>query len=87
MDRKKEKGVSHANRRMHRGATLHEETTGISHADAGCILKTQHLRRLAGWASQEARLSPLAAFLGRKFASEAEALRIPLDPSAFLCER
>ncbi|KAG6520629.1 hypothetical protein ZIOFF_017688 [Zingiber officinale] len=40
MDRKKEKGVSHANRRMHRGTTLHEEATGIKHEDASCILKT-----------------------------------------------
>ncbi|KAG6517776.1 hypothetical protein ZIOFF_021174 [Zingiber officinale] len=66
MDRKKEKGVSHANRRMHRGKTLHEEATGIKHEDASCILKTQHLRRPAAWVSREARLSPLAAFLGQK---------------------
>lgn len=77
----------HANHRLHQGTTLREEKAGITHVDASCILKTQHLRRLAAWASQEARISPLAAFLGQKLASEAEASSIPLDSSVFLCER
>ncbi|RWW17584.1 hypothetical protein GW17_00018473, partial [Ensete ventricosum] len=45
------------------------------------------LTRLATWASKEARVAPLAAFLGERLASKAEASGIPLDPSTLLCER
>ncbi|KAG6502308.1 hypothetical protein ZIOFF_042200 [Zingiber officinale] len=76
-----------ANHHMRQGTTLREEKAGITQVDMSCILKTQHLQRLAAWASQEARISPLAALLGQKLASEAEASSIPLDSSIFLCER
>ncbi|XP_042409652.1 uncharacterized protein LOC121998697 isoform X1 [Zingiber officinale] len=79
--------VKGANHHMRQGTTLREEKAGITQVDMSCILKTQHLQRLAAWASQEARISPLAALLGQKLASEAEASSIPLDSSIFLCER
>ncbi|XP_074584025.1 uncharacterized protein LOC141840043 [Curcuma longa] len=79
--------VKGANHHVRQGTTLREEKAGITHVDVSCALKTQHLQRLAAWASQEARIGPLAALLGQKLASEAEASSIPLDSSVFLCER
>lgn len=78
----------HVHHHLRQGTTtLREENAGIMHVDVSCILKTQHLQRLAAWASQEAGISPLAALLGQKLASEAEASSINLDSSVFLCER
>ncbi|KAJ8497405.1 hypothetical protein OPV22_007957 [Ensete ventricosum] len=87
MGRTKKQGVLRDNQAIYRGATLREENTGVKQVDVSSILRTQHLQRLATWASKEARVAPLAAFLGERLASKAEASGIPLDPSTLLCER
>lgn len=52
------------------------------------LLRLEHLQNLASWATEEASIPSLAAFFGRQFASSAEALGVPLDPSAlFQCQR
>ncbi|WOL16308.1 hypothetical protein Cni_G25095 [Canna indica] len=87
MVRKKENSVLNANQGIYRGGTLREEKTGPKQVDVSSILKVQHLQRLATWASGEARMGPLAAFLGEHLAASAEASRIPLDSTTLLCER
>ncbi|CAL9080279.1 unnamed protein product [Musa acuminata var. zebrina] len=87
MGRTKKQGVLLANQAIYQGATLREENTGVKQVDVSSILRMQHLQRLATWASKEARVAPLAAFLGERLASKAEASGIPLDPSTLLCER
>ncbi|WOL13318.1 hypothetical protein Cni_G22088 [Canna indica] len=86
MARKKENGVFNVNQGIYRGGTLREEKTGPKQVDVSSILKVQHLQRLATWASGEARMGPLAAFLGEHLAASAEASGIPLDSTTLLCE-
>ncbi|CAI0460140.1 unnamed protein product [Linum tenue] len=51
------------------------------------MLKLDHLQRLAVWAGGEASIPSLGAFFGRQFATAAEALGVPPDPSLFSCQR
>ncbi|XP_020099174.1 uncharacterized protein LOC109717709 [Ananas comosus] len=88
MGRKQEKRRSLAtNQGMSHGLTLREENTGKKTVDVTSILRIQHLKRLATWASGEARIPPLGALLGERLAANAEASGVPLDSSTFLCQR
>lgn len=88
MGRKQEKrGSLTTNQRMSHGLTLREENTGKKNVDVTSILRIQHLKRLATWASGEARIPPLGALLGERLAANAEASGVPLDSSTFLCQR
>ncbi|CAL1407158.1 unnamed protein product [Linum trigynum] len=51
------------------------------------MLKLDHLQRLALWAGAEASIPSLGAFFGRQFATAAETLGVPPDPSLFPCQR
>ncbi|KAJ3690732.1 hypothetical protein LUZ61_019896 [Rhynchospora tenuis] len=67
--------------------SLREENTGKKHADVASILKVQHLKRVATWASGPGKIPPLGSILGQHLAATAEASGLPLDPSSFLCQR
>lgn len=69
--------------------TLREESTGKrqSNVSAKSLLKLQHIKKLANWASCEASVPSLGAFFGHRLAECAEALGTPADPSLFTCQR
>ncbi|CAN0914413.1 hypothetical protein LINGRAHAP2_LOCUS28556 [Linum grandiflorum] len=51
------------------------------------MLKLDHLQRLAEWASGEASIPSLGAFLGRQFATAGETLGVSPDPFLIPCQR
>ncbi|KAJ1690606.1 hypothetical protein LUZ63_014761 [Rhynchospora breviuscula] len=67
--------------------SLREESSGKKHADVASILKLQHLKRVATWASGPGQIPPLGSILGQHLAATAEASGLPLDPSSFLCQK
>ncbi|MCD9643467.1 hypothetical protein HAX54_030976 [Datura stramonium] len=70
--------------------TLREESGGKnkqSHVNAKSMLKLEHIKNLATWASVEASIPSLGAFFGQRLASSAESLGVPPDPSLFTCQR
>ncbi|KAL2533372.1 RNAse P [Abeliophyllum distichum] len=69
--------------------TVREESTGKKqgNVNAKTMLNLDHLKNLAIWASGEAVIPSLGAFLGERLAASNEALSIHADPSLFLCER
>ncbi|XP_072994596.1 uncharacterized protein [Typha latifolia] len=73
----------------HRGgaSSLREENTGKRHVDVCSVLRVQHLQRLATWASGQASVPPLGAFLGERLAAKAEDSGVPLDQSNLICQR
>ncbi|VAH23692.1 unnamed protein product [Triticum turgidum subsp. durum] len=78
---------STASRPMNQAVSLREETSGKTQADTPSLLRVQHLQRLGAWASGEAGVGSIGALLGRRFAMDAEAARIPIGASTFLCQR
>ncbi|KAL3498840.1 hypothetical protein ACH5RR_041572 [Cinchona calisaya] len=69
--------------------TLREESSGKkqSNVNAKSMLKLDHLKRLAIWASSEASIPSLGAVFGHHLAATAEALGVAPDPSLFSCQR
>ncbi|XP_054810895.1 uncharacterized protein LOC129312360 [Prosopis cineraria] len=76
----------------HTPISLREEATGKLHKKTGSnvksMLKLDHLKNLAVWASREVSIPSLGAFYGQCLASAEEAMGVPpLDPSLVTCER
>ncbi|XP_050226212.1 uncharacterized protein LOC126676127 isoform X2 [Mercurialis annua] len=74
--------------------TLRQETTGrlqtqgTNNVRDPKLLRLEHLKNIAAWASREHSIpSPLTATYGRQYAAAAEALGIPPDTSLIQCER
>ncbi|KAK7258775.1 hypothetical protein RIF29_24360 [Crotalaria pallida] len=71
--------------------TLREEATGNIHTqpapDAKSMLRFNHLKKLALWATNEAPIPSLGAFYGHQLASFGEAMGVPHDPSLVTCQR
>ncbi|KAL1830463.1 hypothetical protein ACET3Z_000114 [Daucus carota] len=69
--------------------TLREESLGKkeTNVSAKSMLKVQHLKNLAKWASVEASVPSLGAFFGHRLADITEELGIPGDPALFTCQR
>lgn len=70
--------------------TLREELGGKkkqSHVNGKSMLKLEHIKNLATWASGEGSIPSLGAFFGQKLATSAESLGVPSDPSLFTCQR
>lgn len=69
--------------------TLREESIGKkqSNVNAKSMLKLDHLKCLATWASAEASIPSLGALFGHRLAATAEALGVPSDPLPFSCQR
>ncbi|KAF5741059.1 hypothetical protein HS088_TW10G00054 [Tripterygium wilfordii] len=75
--------------------TLREETSGKKQQIKGglgthkskSLLKIDHLRSLAVWASSEGAIPSLGALFGYQFAAAGEALGALPDPSLFSCQR
>ncbi|KAF7046065.1 hypothetical protein CFC21_055114 [Triticum aestivum] len=80
-------GPSSASRPMNQAMSLREETSGKAQADVPSLLRVQHLQRLAAWASGVAGVDSIGALLGHRLATNAEASRIPIEASTFLCQR
>ncbi|KAI4338287.1 hypothetical protein L6164_016629 [Bauhinia variegata] len=83
------KGISNSTSGFH--ISLREEATGKVQRKAGTnvksILKLEHLKKLALWASDEASIPNLAAFYGHYLATVGEAIGEPPDPSLVTCQR
>nr|GMD81390.1 Ribonuclease P protein component 4 like [Ipomoea batatas] len=58
-----------------------------SHVNAKLMLKLEHIKNLAVWASGEASIPSLGAFFGNRLAASSEALGLPPEPSLFSCQR
>ncbi|XP_059276199.1 uncharacterized protein LOC132030538 isoform X1 [Lycium ferocissimum] len=72
--------------------TLRQELGGIgkkkqTHVNPKSMLKLEHIKNLATWASGEASIPSLAAFFGQRLAASTELLGVPPDPSLFTCQR
>lgn len=69
--------------------TLREESLGKKQVNvsAKSMLKVQHLKNLAKWASVEASVPSLGAFFGHCLADRMEGLGVPADPAVFTCQR
>ena len=69
--------------------TMREESSGKKQSSVNpkSMLKLDHLKNLAIWATAEASVSSLGAFFGHRLAATAEALGVPPDPSLFSCQR
>ncbi|CAK9142228.1 unnamed protein product [Ilex paraguariensis] len=69
--------------------TLREESSGKKQTNVNVksMLKLEHIKNIAVWASGEATIPSLGAFFGHRFAACAEALGTPPDPSLFPCQR
>nr|GMD73455.1 uncharacterized protein LOC109166698 [Ipomoea batatas] len=57
-----------------------------SHVNAKLMLKLEHIKNLAVWASGEASIPSLGAFFGNRLAASSEALGLPPEPSLFSCQ-
>ncbi|KAH0678521.1 hypothetical protein KY284_019606 [Solanum tuberosum] len=70
--------------------TLREES-GVkkkqTHVNAKSMLKLEHIKDIATWASGEGSIPSLGAFFGQRLAVSAESLGVPPDPSLFTCQR
>ncbi|KAH0694929.1 hypothetical protein KY285_022026 [Solanum tuberosum] len=70
--------------------TLREES-GVkkkqTHVNAKSMLKLEHIKDIATWASGEGSIPSLGAFFGQRLAVAAESLGVPPDPSLFTCQR
>lgn len=77
--------------RSHNPISLREEVTGKlqkkATSNVKSILKLEHLRNLAVWASGEASIPSLGAFYGQCLASGEEAMGVPPDSSLITCQR
>ncbi|KAH0681753.1 hypothetical protein KY289_019505 [Solanum tuberosum] len=51
------------------------------------MLKLEHIKDIATWASGERSIPSLGAFFGQRLAVSAESLGVPPDPSLFSCQR
>ncbi|GAA0149053.1 hypothetical protein LIER_36857 [Lithospermum erythrorhizon] len=88
------KGCKQSNSSSRSGSTpslnlsLREEAAGRKKQNVhkSVMLKLDHLKNVASWASTEACIPPLAAFFGQRLAASAEALVVPPDPSLFYCQ-
>jgi hypothetical protein len=72
--------------------SLREESIGKKQTKGGSnnsksMLKAEHLKKLAAWASGKAAIPSLAATFGHRLATVTEAMGVPPDPSLFSCER
>ncbi|KAK1353365.1 Ribonuclease P protein component 4 like [Heracleum sosnowskyi] len=69
--------------------TFREESLGKkqTNVSAKSMLKVQHLKNLAKWASVEASVPSLGAFFGYQLADITEGLGVPADPTMFTCQR
>ncbi|KAH7841300.1 hypothetical protein Vadar_028097 [Vaccinium darrowii] len=70
--------------------TLREEASGKrqkTSVNPKSMLKLDHIKNLAVWASREASIPSLGAFFGHRLAALREALGVPPDPSLFPCQR
>ncbi|RCV25723.1 hypothetical protein SEVIR_5G190500v4 [Setaria viridis] len=87
---KKNSGASGAStpaRASNQAVSIRDETSGRTRVDEASLLRVKHLQRLASWAGAEAGVGPVAALLGRRLASSAEAAGVPLGAATFLCQR
>uniref|UniRef100_M1A5Y3 Uncharacterized protein n=2 Tax=Solanum tuberosum TaxID=4113 RepID=M1A5Y3_SOLTU len=70
--------------------TLREES-GVKkkqiHVNAKSMLKLEHIKDIATWASGEGYIPSLGAFFGQRLAVSIESLGVPPDPSLFTCQR
>ncbi|WMV43894.1 hypothetical protein MTR67_037279, partial [Solanum verrucosum] len=70
--------------------TLREES-GVkkkqTHVNAKSMLKLEHIKDIATWASGESSIPSLGAFFWQRLAVSAESLGVPPDPSLFTCQR
>ncbi|KAH0648822.1 hypothetical protein KY285_034070 [Solanum tuberosum] len=70
--------------------TLREES-GVkkkqTHVNAKLMLKLEHIKDIAAWASGEGSIPSLGAFFGQRLAVSTESLGLPPDPSLFTCQR
>ncbi|KAH0694930.1 hypothetical protein KY285_022027 [Solanum tuberosum] len=70
--------------------TLREES-GVkkkqTHVNAKSMLKLEHIKDIATWASGEGSIPSLGAFFGQRLAVSTESLGVPPDPSLFTCQR
>lgn len=70
--------------------TLREELGGKkkqSHVNGKSMLKLEHIKDIATWASGEGSIPALGAFFGQRLAASAESLGVPPDPSLLTCQR
>lgn len=69
--------------------TFREESLGKKqiNVSAKSMLKVQHLKNLAKWASVEASVPSLGAFFGHRLADCTEGLGMSADPALFTCQR
>ncbi|XP_059276201.1 uncharacterized protein LOC132030539 [Lycium ferocissimum] len=58
-----------------------------SHVNPKSMLKLDHIKNLATWASGEASIPSLGPFFGQRLAASTELLGVPPDPSLFTCQR
>ncbi|KAK3034551.1 hypothetical protein RJ639_033797 [Escallonia herrerae] len=79
----------HAVTKQQTSLTLREESTGKKQANVNTksMMKLDHLKNLAVWASGEASIPSLGAFFGHRMAACKEALGTPPDLSLFTCQR
>lgn len=70
--------------------TLREES-GVkkkqTHVNAKSMLKLEHIKDIATWASGEGSIPSLGAVFGQRLAVSAESLGVPPDPSLLTCQR
>ncbi|KAL3635558.1 hypothetical protein CASFOL_020105 [Castilleja foliolosa] len=73
----------------HISMTMRDQSSGKKHGNvnAKTMCKLDHLKSIAVWASAEASVPSLGAFLGERLAATTEALGLRADPSLFVCER
>ncbi|KAL3635554.1 hypothetical protein CASFOL_020101 [Castilleja foliolosa] len=73
----------------HTSMTMRDQSSGKKqvNVNAKTMCKLDHLKSIAVWASTEASVPSLGAFLGERLAATTEALGLRADPSLFVCER
>ncbi|KAJ1416120.1 RNAse P, Rpr2/Rpp21 subunit [Sesbania bispinosa] len=75
----------------HTPISLREEATGKIQtkpaSNIKSILRIEHLKKLAVWATNDAPIPSLGAFYGQHLATLAEAAGVPPDPSLITCQR
>ncbi|XP_019445185.1 PREDICTED: uncharacterized protein LOC109348999 [Lupinus angustifolius] len=71
--------------------SLREEATGNIHTNpstnAKSMLRFNHLKKLAMWATKDTHLPSLGAFYGNQLATLGESLGLSNDPSLITCQR
>lgn len=78
-----------SNLHQNASATLREESSGKKQniVSAKSMLKLDHIKNLAVWASGDGSIPSLGAFFGNLLAASAEALNVSPDANLFTCQR